>query len=61
VIVHSGSEAAFSVPDHRVRHHCYNESVAVGRLFGADTAGRFEAVHFGHLPVHEDEVEILRA
>ena len=45
-VVHSGMRQPFPIAEHGVRRHRHNGSVAVGRLFGADTTGRFEAIHF---------------
>ena len=61
VLVHAGGEAPLAIAFHRMRCHGDNRHVRAGRpLALADGARRLEAAHFGHLHVHQHDVERLR-
>ena len=47
------------IPFHGVRRHGDDRHVGIA-FRGADGHGRFEAIHFRHLYVHQDQVEGLR-
>ena len=55
VVVHARGEAHLAVAAHGVRRHRDDPQRPVGPL-PADPPGRLEAVHLGHLHVHQDDV-----
>jgi hypothetical protein len=58
--VHSSGQAKFPIALHRVCGHGDDRKVSPAVLFlGADGPGCFQAVHFGHLNVHQHHVESL--
>ena len=57
VVVHAGVEAAFAVAVHGVGGHG-DDGELFPAVVGADGAGGFDTVEFGHLDVHEDEVVV---
>src|SRR5579875_19961 len=60
VTVHSSGEAAFFVAAHGVGGHGDDGNVLASEaLVAANGSGGFEAIHFGHLNVHQDRVERL--
>ena len=62
VTVHAGFEAALAVAFHGVGRQRDDRQAAAGAvLSGADAGGRLEAVHAGHLQVHQHGVERLAA
>ena len=54
VVVHAGGEAGLAVAVHRVGGHGDDARLTLEVL--ADPPGGLEAVHLGHLHVHEDDV-----
>jgi hypothetical protein len=54
-IVHAFAEAVIAVFAGCIGGHGDDDGLVYSP--GPDMAGSFEAVHFGHLDVHEDEVE----
>ena len=60
VAVHPGFKAEFSVAYHRVSGHRNDGNVLPAQLFALSNGYcGFQAVHFGHLNIHEDKVEGL--
>lgn len=55
IIVHPFGETFFAVLSGGIGGHGDDDG-PVAVAFSADDPGGFEAVHFGHLDVHEDEV-----
>lgn len=53
-IVHSAFEAALAVAGHGMGGHGDDGNGGKEEIF-ADTAGRFHAIHAGHLDIHKDE------
>jgi len=56
VVVHAGGEAALAGVEDGVGGEGDDVGLGAG-VFLADAAGGFEAVHFGHVAIHEDDVE----
>ena len=62
VIVHAGAKAALAVAGHGIRGHCDDVHVTHYAVLGlrqlgiANATRGFEAVHSGHLAVHQDHV-----
>jgi len=54
-IIHSFGEAVIAVLAGGIGGHGDDDGLM--NCPGPDMAGSFEAVHFGHLDVHEDEIE----
>src|SRR5688572_13583927 len=61
VPVHARFETHLAVPLHGVGGHCDDGESRSATLSCADGACGVEAIDFGHLDVHEDNVELLRA
>ena len=59
VIIHAGGEATLLIFLHRVGGHGDDVGSPGSRPACADAAGRFKAIHLGHLQVHKDEVVLL--
>ena len=51
------AQALFTIAGHRVCRQCDDRE---GATAGSELAGRFVTVHFGHLDIHEDQVETIR-
>ncbi len=56
VVVHAGGEAGVAIALEGVGGEGDDAGLALGGEVGADLAGGLEAVHLGHLEVHENEV-----
>lgn len=56
VVVHAGGSAGLAVADEGVGGEGDDVGGGAGGGMGAEVAGGFEAVHLGHLDVHEDDV-----
>ena len=57
--IHAGREDSLAISRHGVRGQTDHARAgqALSRFIRTDPASRFEAVHQGHLPVHEDDIE----
>jgi len=62
IAVHSGGQAAFAVSLHGVSGNSNDGNVRAGSQFPfADASGSLQAVHFRHLDVHQDDVEVVES
>ena len=62
IAVHARGQTTFFIALHDMRRHRDDGNMLPGLIFAvADSCGCFQAVHFGHLYVHQDEIEGLRA
>jgi hypothetical protein len=60
VTVHAGAETPVAVSCECVGGHCNYGQMRTGEFFAGTYFGyRFEAVHDGHLDIHQDDVEYL--
>jgi hypothetical protein len=59
VVVHPRLETALTLVLHRMCRHRDDRETFAAQAF-ANPAARFEAVHLGHLHVHEDGIEACR-
>ena len=60
VIIHTGFQAAFLVPQHRMSRHGDDGDVFSGLAFDLPNGlCRLQTVHPGHLNIHQDEIKHL--
>ena len=60
VIIHAGGEALLAISRHRVRGHGNDRDMrGPALLVAAYGGGGLQSVHFGHVHIHQDDVEHL--
>src|SRR2546428_7745652 len=56
--IHAAIETPLAIPLHCIAGHCNDRNMITGGLFLlSDGSRRLEAVHLGHLNIHEDNIE----
>ena len=61
IAVHAGRQTSVAVALHDSRRECNDWKMSAGGPFLlANSAGGGESIHFGHLDVHENDVEVLQ-